>query len=196
VIEPIAQVIIAPRVGTWQNRVLPNEDSLDLEFTDSNLFALNRYPGLDRLEGGTRFNVGVRAAWYLGGWLKAYAGETELAIEHFAHAMRLSPLDPVLLPWMQSGTAHAYLFAGQYDQAASWAEKALRGGARFGHFGRRGSWHGKQGRNTNRTTGARLATHAGVGPYCKCLRYLGIAADHPGAEPGQRDCATRCRCGR
>ena len=31
---------------------------------------------------------------------------------------------------MQSGTAHAYLFAGQYDQAASWAEKALRGGAR------------------------------------------------------------------
>jgi LPS-assembly protein len=67
VIEPIAQVILGPRVRTWQSRVLPNEDSLDLEFTDSNLFAFNRYPGLDRLEGGMRANIGMRAAWYLGG---------------------------------------------------------------------------------------------------------------------------------
>ena len=30
---------------------IPNEDSLDFEFTDANLFALNRYPGIDRLGG-------------------------------------------------------------------------------------------------------------------------------------------------
>ena len=67
VLEPIAQVIVGPRVRSWQNRTLPNEDSLDLEFTDSNLFSFNRYPGLDRLEGGVRTNVALRGAWYLGG---------------------------------------------------------------------------------------------------------------------------------
>jgi len=67
VIEPIVQVILAPNVRTWQSRVLPNEDSLDLEFSDANLFAFNRYPGIDRLEGGVRANVAMRGAWYLGG---------------------------------------------------------------------------------------------------------------------------------
>lgn len=67
IIEPIAQVIVGPRVRSWQHRTLPNEDSLDLEFTDSNLFSFNRYPGLDRLEGGVRTNVALRGAWYLGG---------------------------------------------------------------------------------------------------------------------------------
>ena len=42
---------------------IPNEDSLDLEFTDANLFSLNRFPGIDRLEGGPRANGG--AAWRL-----------------------------------------------------------------------------------------------------------------------------------
>jgi tetratricopeptide (TPR) repeat protein len=75
-------------------------------------------------------NPNLALAWHQGGWSKICLGEPEQAIERFSRAMRLSPLDPLLLPWMQSGPAHAYLFAGQYDQAASWAEKALRGGAR------------------------------------------------------------------
>jgi len=48
-----------------------------------------------------------------------------VAIEHFAHAMRLSPLDPVI-PHGQIGTAHAHFFAGCYDEASSWARMALR----------------------------------------------------------------------
>ncbi len=40
------------------NTLIPNEDSLDFEFTDDNLFSLNRFPGIDRLEGGPRANVG------------------------------------------------------------------------------------------------------------------------------------------
>ncbi len=67
IIEPIAQVIVAPQVGDSQFYRLPNEDSLDLEFTDQNLFALNRFPGIDRLEGGARANVGLHGAWYLNG---------------------------------------------------------------------------------------------------------------------------------
>ena len=66
-VEPIVQMIVAPRAGNRQFNTVPNEDSLDLEFTDSNLFAFNRFPGIDRLEGGTRFNAAMHGAWYLGG---------------------------------------------------------------------------------------------------------------------------------
>ena len=86
--------------------------------------------GAALLDRAIALNPNFALAWHQGGWSKICLGEPEQAIERFSRAMRLSPLDPVLLPWMQSGTAHAYLFAGQYDQAASWAEKALRGGAR------------------------------------------------------------------
>jgi LPS-assembly protein len=66
-IEPIAQVIIAPQTGDSQLRRFPNEDSLDFEFTDANLFGFNRFTGTDLLDGGVRANVGLHAAWYLGG---------------------------------------------------------------------------------------------------------------------------------
>ena len=39
--------------------------------------------------------------------------------------MRLSPLDPLMFV-MQNGTAAAHFLAGRYDEASSWAEKALR----------------------------------------------------------------------
>jgi LPS-assembly protein len=67
IIEPIAQVIVAPQSGDSQIRRIPNEDSLDFEFTDANLFGFNRFTGIDRLDGGVRANVGLHGAWYLGG---------------------------------------------------------------------------------------------------------------------------------
>ena len=67
IIEPIAQIIVAPQSGNSQYNKYPNEDSLDLEFTDQNLFSFNRFPGIDRLEGGERLNAGLHGAWYLGG---------------------------------------------------------------------------------------------------------------------------------
>ena len=66
-IEPIAQLVVAPQAGDSQVRRYPNEDSLDFEFTDANLFGFNRFPGIDRLEGGVRANVALHGAWYLGG---------------------------------------------------------------------------------------------------------------------------------
>jgi tetratricopeptide (TPR) repeat protein len=47
------------------------------------------------------------------------------AIERFARAMRLSPLDPWLMG-MRAGTAYAHFFLGRYDEAASWAAMALQ----------------------------------------------------------------------
>jgi predicted Zn-dependent protease len=49
----------------------------------------------------------------------------EAAIERFARAMRLSPLDPSLLV-MRAGTAHAHFFLGRYDEAASWVAMTLQ----------------------------------------------------------------------
>jgi LPS-assembly protein len=64
IIEPEVQLVAAPDIGTSQNYRIPNEDSLDLEFSDANLFDLNRYPGIDRLEGGDRVDYAMHAAWY------------------------------------------------------------------------------------------------------------------------------------
>ena len=66
-IEPIAQIVVGPQAGDSQNTKYPNEDSLDLEFSDANLFGFNRFPGVDRLDGGVRANVALHGAWYLGG---------------------------------------------------------------------------------------------------------------------------------
>ena len=53
-----------------------------------------------------------------------WLGQSDVAIEHLARAMRLSPLDP-RIPDVQTATAHAHFIAGRYDEASSWAEKAL-----------------------------------------------------------------------
>ncbi len=63
VVEPIVQLIAAPNAGSYMHRNIPNEDSVDFEFTDSNLFAINRFPGIDRFEGGLRANAGVHGTW-------------------------------------------------------------------------------------------------------------------------------------
>lgn len=58
VLEPIVMGVISPR---GQNPgEIPNEDSLDFEFDDTNLFSANRFTGWDRVEGGPRVNYGLR----------------------------------------------------------------------------------------------------------------------------------------
>src|SRR5204863_734243 len=70
-------------------------------------------------------NSNLAEAWFYGGWVKNWLGEPEAAIERFARAMRLSPLDPWVTR-MRSGTAHAHFFLGRHDPAASWAAMALQ----------------------------------------------------------------------
>ena len=66
ILEPIVQLIGAPNAGSFLRRNIPNEDGLDFEFTDANLFSINRFPGVDRFEGGARANVGLHANWMMG----------------------------------------------------------------------------------------------------------------------------------
>src|SRR5262245_42204481 len=70
-------------------------------------------------------NPNLAMGWWASGWVKVYFGEPDRANECFAHAMRLSPIDPTLFI-MQVGTAQAHFFAGRYDEALTWAKMALR----------------------------------------------------------------------
>jgi tetratricopeptide (TPR) repeat protein len=81
--------------------------------------------GVALIDRALSLNANLAEVWHFSGWAKIYLGDPEVAIEHFARAMRLSPLDPSIFI-MQMGTAFAHFFAGRYDDASSWAEKALR----------------------------------------------------------------------
>jgi len=76
IIEPLASVIISPYAGNSPK--IPNEDSIDLEFDDTNLFSDNRFTGFDRVEGGPRINYGLK--WGLvgskGGHTTVFAGQS------------------------------------------------------------------------------------------------------------------------
>ena len=74
-IEPVVQLIASPYGNNPAE--LPNEDSLSVEFDDSNLFSLNRFPGQDRVESGHRANLGVKMGVYgiSGGYTTATLGQ-------------------------------------------------------------------------------------------------------------------------
>jgi TolB-like protein len=81
--------------------------------------------GIALLDRALLLNPNLAAAWFLGGFLRTWNGEPDGAIEYFERAIRLSPLDPELYR-MQAGMAISHLFAGRFDTASSWAEKAFR----------------------------------------------------------------------
>ncbi|RXT22245.1 MULTISPECIES: LPS-assembly protein LptD [unclassified Bosea (in: a-proteobacteria)] len=58
ILEPVAQVVARPN-ETNSLRVA-NEDSQSLVFDDTNLFEWNKFSGYDRVEGGSRANIGLR----------------------------------------------------------------------------------------------------------------------------------------
>ena len=73
VIEPIVSATVSPYGGNL--RRIPNEDSQSLELDETNLFAANRFPGIDRVDGGPRISYGARFAAY-----GARGGFTELLL--------------------------------------------------------------------------------------------------------------------
>ncbi len=81
--------------------------------------------GIALLDRALALDPNLAAAWFLGGFLRVWRGEADTAIEYFARAMRLSPIDPETYR-MQAGTAMAHLLAGRFDAATSWAETAFR----------------------------------------------------------------------
>ena len=75
-------------------------------------------------------NPNLAWAWLSSSFAKAYLGEPDVAIEHAARAMRLSPQDPQAFA-MRTAMAQGHFFAGRYGEALSWAEAAMREQSNF-----------------------------------------------------------------
>jgi LPS-assembly protein len=73
-LTPRVQIVASPRTS---NLRVPNEDARAVDLEDSNLFALNRFPGYDRWEDGNRITYGVDWAWDAPGFsLQANVGQS------------------------------------------------------------------------------------------------------------------------
>jgi TolB-like protein/class 3 adenylate cyclase len=80
--------------------------------------------GVALIERALRLNPNLMDAWLSSGLMRLMLRDWSLAVEHFAHAMRLSPFDPLLF-LMQQGTATGYFYTGRYDEAAAWSAKSI-----------------------------------------------------------------------
>ena len=76
IIEPIGQVILRPDEVT--DRALVNEDAQSLVFDDTNIFAISKFSGHDRFEGGLRANYGAQytARYDSGGYANFLFGQS------------------------------------------------------------------------------------------------------------------------
>ncbi|MDY7097550.1 MAG: LPS assembly protein LptD [Pseudomonadota bacterium] len=74
VFTPRVQLVASPKI---RNLAVPNEDARAIDLEDSNLFALNRFPGYDRVEDGTRVTWGVDWELTKPGWrVKTNVGQS------------------------------------------------------------------------------------------------------------------------
>ena len=103
------------------------EDANALAFAGFTLayLALDLEDGAAYVNRAVALNANHAPARDFSGWIKVWLGEPELALEHFEHAMRLSPVDPFIY-FMLHGSAHALFFAGRLDEAIERARAALR----------------------------------------------------------------------
>ena len=65
ILTPRVQFVATPDI---RNMDIPNEDARAIDLEDSNLFALNRFPGYDRVEDGARVTYGVDWQATFPGW--------------------------------------------------------------------------------------------------------------------------------
>lgn len=69
VFEPMAQVFMRPNEQYVGGLAIPNEDAQSMVFDATTLFERDKFSGYDRVEGGSRANVGLRySGSYNNGW--------------------------------------------------------------------------------------------------------------------------------
>lgn len=73
ILEPIGQLFVRPDEPYGNSLGIPNEDAQSLVFDASTLFQRDKFSGFDRIEGGTRANLGFRYSGDLGGGWTSHA---------------------------------------------------------------------------------------------------------------------------
>lgn len=69
VVEPMAQLFMRPNEQYVGGLAVPNEDAQSMVFDATTLFERDKFSGYDRVEGGSRANVGLRySGSYSNGW--------------------------------------------------------------------------------------------------------------------------------
>jgi len=82
--------------------------------------------GIAFIDRALMLNPNLAAAWFLSGWVRNFRGEPDVAIQHFARALRLNPLDSETILRTQNGMAFAHFLAARFDDALLWAGKSFR----------------------------------------------------------------------
>jgi len=119
VVEPVVGAVLTPYSG--HNSVIPNEDSQNVEFDTTNLFNVNRFPGVDRWDGGPRLNYGVRSGlyWPDGGFGEIFVGQSIRNGEGFEFAessgLRTQLSDLVLSSTLSPGPWFDLLWRARLD---------------------------------------------------------------------------------
>jgi TolB-like protein len=70
-------------------------------------------------------NPNLALAWGISGWARLNLGQLDIAIEHLARGMRLSPFDPGVRAWL-TATGVAHLLAGRYEESLSWTRRTMQ----------------------------------------------------------------------
>jgi TolB-like protein len=83
------------------------------------------------IDRGLAINPNSAQTWTLSGWLRVWRGEPDLALDHLAHAMRLSPFDPLM--HIHAAVAYAHFLTSRHDIASSYAGMAIRDNPAFLH---------------------------------------------------------------
>jgi LPS-assembly protein len=127
VLEPIGQIIARPdSIGNQQ--AIPNEDANSLVFDDTLLFDIDKFSGYDRIETGTRANVGAQytAQFYSGAYARAVfgesyqlAGQNEFALSAPGSGLATDRSDYVGGLYVQASDNLAFIGQTRFDQA-SW----------------------------------------------------------------------------
>ncbi len=156
VFEPIGQIIARPdTLGDQQ--AIPNEDALSLVFDDTLLFDTDKFSGYDRIETGTRANVGVRYTAQLasGSYARTVFGESYQIAGQNAY-------DNAFYATSGLATAASDYVGGLYLQAAS--NLAFSAQSRFN----------QETFNIERTD---LGSSANYGPVTLAVNYADVTAE-------------------
>src|SRR5580704_5790481 len=134
-IEPIAQLILRPNeadIGKF-----PNEDAQSLVFDDTNLFQIDKYSGWDRVEGGSRANVGLQytaqfnragSVNVLFGQSYELFGQNSFAVGDITNTGLDSGLDKTISDYVgrityQPNSVYSFTARGRFDQATFTPER-------------------------------------------------------------------------